>query len=148
MERVKKRNCELALFPLLIDVIFKKLQRLDQGDMSVHEYYQELQKGMLRCGVVEDPEDQMVRFYGGLRREIQYIVDYKEYDSIQLLFHLSMLAKKRIEGLPTAEEQHLCATTTSSTSQSVILFGHMDVHTSLHRRHTQCRTFGITGTQQ
>jgi hypothetical protein len=95
MERVKKRNCELALFPLLIDVIFKKLQRLDQGDMSVHEYYQELQKGMLRCGVVEDPEDQMVRFYGGLRREIQDIVDYKEYDSIQLLFHLSMLAKKK-----------------------------------------------------
>jgi hypothetical protein len=45
--------------------------------MSVQEYYQELQKGMLRCGVVEDPEDQMVRFYGGLRREIQDIVDYK-----------------------------------------------------------------------
>jgi hypothetical protein len=51
--------------------------------MSVQEHYQELQKGMLRCGVVEDPEDQMVRFYGGLRREIQDIVDYKEYHSIQ-----------------------------------------------------------------
>jgi hypothetical protein len=25
----------------------QKLQRLDQGDMSVQEYYQELQKGML-----------------------------------------------------------------------------------------------------
>jgi hypothetical protein len=54
----------------------KQLQRLDQGDMSVQEYYQELQKGMLQCGVVEDPEDQMVRFYGGLRWEIQDIVDY------------------------------------------------------------------------
>jgi hypothetical protein len=38
--------------------------------MSVQEYYQELQKGMLRYGVVEDQEDQMVRFYGGLRWEI------------------------------------------------------------------------------
>ncbi|XP_010221635.1 PREDICTED: uncharacterized protein LOC104575983 [Tinamus guttatus] len=76
----------------------KKLQRLDQGDMSVQEYYQELQKGMLRCGVVEDPEDQMVRFYGGLRREIQDIVDYKEYHSIQRLFHLSMLAEKELQG--------------------------------------------------
>jgi hypothetical protein len=31
----------------------------------VQEYYQELQKGMLRCGIVEDPEDKMVRFFGG-----------------------------------------------------------------------------------
>ena len=66
--------------------------------MSVQEYYQELQKGMLRCGVVEDPEDQMVRFYGGLRREIHDIVDYKEYHSIQRLFHLSMLAEKELQG--------------------------------------------------
>jgi hypothetical protein len=66
--------------------------------MSVQEYYQELQKGMLRCGVVEDPEDQMVRFYGGLRQEIQDIVDYKEYHSIQRLFHLSMLAEKELQG--------------------------------------------------
>jgi hypothetical protein len=64
----------------------------------VQEYYQELQKGMLRCGVVEDLEDQMVRFYGGLRREIQNIVDYKEYHSIQRLFHLSMLAEKELQG--------------------------------------------------
>jgi hypothetical protein len=66
--------------------------------MSVQEYYQELQKGMLRCGVVEDPEDQMVRFYGGLRREIQDIIDYKEYHSIQCLFHLSILVEKELQG--------------------------------------------------
>jgi hypothetical protein len=40
----------------------------------------------------------MVRFYGGLRREIQDIVDYKEYHSIQRLFHLSMLAEKEMQG--------------------------------------------------
>src|SRR5207244_11112916 len=39
-----------------------------------------------------------VRFYGGLRRDIQYIVDYKEYHSIQRLFHLSMLAEKELQG--------------------------------------------------
>jgi hypothetical protein len=42
----------------------KKLQRLDQGSMSVQEYYQELQKGMLRYGGAEENEDKMVRFYG------------------------------------------------------------------------------------
>jgi hypothetical protein len=40
----------------------------------------------------------MVRFYGGLRREIQDIVDYKEYHSIQRLVHLSMLAEKELQG--------------------------------------------------
>jgi hypothetical protein len=32
--------------------LHKKLQHLDQGDMSVQDYYGELQKGMLRAGVV------------------------------------------------------------------------------------------------
>ena len=56
--------------------LHKKLQRLEQGTMSVQDYYQELQKGMLRCGVVEDNEDVMVRFYGGLNRNIQDVIDY------------------------------------------------------------------------
>jgi len=76
----------------------KKLQRLDQGSTSVQDYYQELQKGMLRCVVVEDMEDKMVRFYGGLNQNIQDLVDYKEYDSIQHLFHLAMLTEKELQG--------------------------------------------------
>jgi hypothetical protein len=80
-----------------------------------------------------------------LRREIQDIVDYKEYHSIQRLFHISMLAEK-IAGSSTAEEQHLRATTATGASQGVILFWRTDVHTFLHQRHTQHRTFGITRT--
>jgi hypothetical protein len=57
----------------------KKLQHFDQVDISVQECYQELQKVMLHCGVVEDQKVQIVRFYGGLRHEIHDIVDYKEY---------------------------------------------------------------------
>jgi hypothetical protein len=68
--------------------------------MSVQEYYQDLQKGMLRCGVVEDQEDQIVRFYGGLQRKIQVIVDYKEYHSIQYLFQHAMLVGKELQGHP------------------------------------------------
>jgi hypothetical protein len=111
----------------------KKLKCFDQGDMSVQEYYKELQKGMLRCGVVEDQEDQIVRFYEGLWREIQDIVDYKEYHSIQCLFQLAMLAEKELQGhqqqrrnktftprqLPApakaAPSSSVCAATTSFT---------------------------------
>jgi hypothetical protein len=54
--------------------------------MSVQDYYVELQKGMIRVGVPEETEDKICRFYGGLRTEIQNIVDYKEYNTINHLF--------------------------------------------------------------
>jgi hypothetical protein len=44
----------------------KKLQRLDQGDVSVQDFYAELQKGMIRAGVHEEIEDKICHFYGGL----------------------------------------------------------------------------------
>jgi hypothetical protein len=49
--------------------------------MFVQEYFAELQKGMIRCGIVEDIEDKIVHFYGGLQHEIQDIVDYKEFNT-------------------------------------------------------------------
>jgi hypothetical protein len=76
--------------------LHKKLQRLDQGDMSVWDYYAELQKGMICAGVHEETEDKICRFYSGLRTEIQDIVDYKEYNTINRLFQLAMLAKKEL----------------------------------------------------
>jgi hypothetical protein len=30
--------------------------------MSIQEYFAELQKGMIRCGIVEDTEDKIVHF--------------------------------------------------------------------------------------
>jgi hypothetical protein len=51
---LKEEMCTRFVPPSYRRDLHKKLQRFDQGDMSVQEYYQELQKGMLRCGVVED----------------------------------------------------------------------------------------------
>jgi hypothetical protein len=48
----------------------KKLQRLDQGDMSLQDYYAELEKGMIHAGVHEETEDKIYHFYGGLRTKI------------------------------------------------------------------------------
>jgi hypothetical protein len=36
----------------------------------------------MRVGIVEGPEDSIVRFYVGLREEIQDIVDYKEFNTV------------------------------------------------------------------
>ena len=69
--------------------LLQKLQRLRQGKNSVEEYYQELQTGMTRCGIVEENEAMLARFMGGLNREIQTILEYKEYTNITRLFYLA-----------------------------------------------------------
>ena len=54
--------------------LLQKLQRLRQGKNSVEEYYQEIQTGMIRCGIVEDNEAMLACFMGGLNREIHTIL--------------------------------------------------------------------------
>jgi hypothetical protein len=76
----------------------KKLQRLDQGHMSVQDYYAELQKGMIHAGVHEETEDKICHFYEGLHTEIQVLIDYKDYNSVNHLFQLTMLAEKELQG--------------------------------------------------
>ena len=60
--------------------------RLEQGDKSVQDYYGELQKELMRYSVVEGNEDAICHFYSGLRHEIQDIVDYKEFNTVNQLF--------------------------------------------------------------
>jgi hypothetical protein len=76
----------------------KKLMCLEQGDKSVQDYYAELQKGLQHCGIVEGHEDALCRFYSGLRRDIQDIVDYKEFNTVNKLFQFAMLAEKELQG--------------------------------------------------
>jgi hypothetical protein len=78
--------------------LLNKLQRLKQGTHSVEEYYQELQIGMLRCGLFENNDAAMAHFLGGLNREIQDVLDYNEYNNITRLFHLACKAKCEVQG--------------------------------------------------
>src|SRR5215216_6334759 len=77
--------------------LLQKLQRLRQGKNSVEEYYQELQTGMIRCGIVEDNEAMLARFMGGLNREIQTIPSCLKREvqdhNITRLFHLACKAE-------------------------------------------------------
>jgi hypothetical protein len=40
------------------------MQRFQQGSQSDEDYYQELQKGMICCGILEEPDAAMARFRG------------------------------------------------------------------------------------
>ena len=78
--------------------LLHRLQQFRQGNKSVEEYYQELQTGMLHCGLVETEDAVVARFVGGLNREIQDILAYKEYNSIDRLFHLACKAEWEVQG--------------------------------------------------
>jgi hypothetical protein len=70
----------------------------DQGDKSVQDYYGELQKGLQHCKIVEGAEDAICHFYSGLRRDIQDILDYKDFDTVNKLFQFAMLVEKEVQG--------------------------------------------------
>jgi hypothetical protein len=71
----------------------KKLQRLDQGYMSVQDYYAELQKGMIRAGVHEETEDKICHFYGGCEMKFRILLTMK--NTILLIICSSLLCWQR-----------------------------------------------------
>lgn len=78
--------------------LLNKLQHLRQGNNTVEDYYQELQTGLLRCGLEETEDAKIAIFLGGLNRNIQDILDYKEYNSITRLFHLACKVEREVQG--------------------------------------------------
>ena len=52
---------------------------------------------MIRCGIVDENEAILARFMGGLNREIQTILEYKEYTNITRLFHLALKAEREVQ---------------------------------------------------
>jgi hypothetical protein len=94
--------------------LLNRLQQLRQGTKSVEEYYQELQMGMLRCNIEEDEEPAMARLTGGLNREIQDILAYKEYNNITRLFHLACKAEREVQGRHASVRTNFSAGKTTS----------------------------------
>jgi hypothetical protein len=97
-DELKDAMCDRFVPPSYHRELRKKLMRLDQGDKSVQDYYGELQKGLQRCKIVEGAEDSICHFYSGLRRDIQDILDYKDFDTVDKLFQFAMLAEKEVQG--------------------------------------------------
>jgi hypothetical protein len=91
-----------------------KLQRLKQGTHTVEEYYQELQTGILHCGLVENNDTAMACFLGGLNHEIQDVIDYKEYTNITHLFHLACKVEREVQGRHARTQANSFASRTTS----------------------------------
>jgi hypothetical protein len=51
---------------------------------------------MIHCGILEDNDAAMAHFRGGLNREIQDILDYKEYYDTTTLFEYACKAEREV----------------------------------------------------
>jgi hypothetical protein len=101
--------------------LLNKIQRFQQGSQSVEDYYQELQKGIIRCGILEEPDAAMARFRGGLNREIQDILDYKEYADMTQLFEFACKAEREVHGRRSRTYSNTFAGRNSSSSSAPAL---------------------------
>jgi hypothetical protein len=52
----------------------------------------------MRYGIVKGTKDPICHFFSGLRHDIQDIVDYKEFNTINQLFQLAMFVEKELQG--------------------------------------------------
>src|SRR3954469_26021462 len=106
---LKTAMCTRWVPPYYQRELLQKLQRLRQGKNLVEEYYQELQTGLIRCGLVEDNEAMLARFMGGLNKEIQTILEYKEYNTITRLFHLACKDEREVQDQQAATRPNFSA---------------------------------------
>src|SRR4051812_24502432 len=74
---------------------------------------------MVMCDLVETTEQMLARFFGGLNKDIQHILDYKEYNTITRLFHLACKAEREVQDrhTPWRRTNNFAGHTSSWTSR-------------------------------
>ncbi|GKV11019.1 hypothetical protein SLEP1_g22308 [Rubroshorea leprosula] len=77
--------------------LYKKLQGLRQGHRSVEEYYQEMEKAMIRANVEEDREATMVRFFQGLNPDIHDWVEMQHYVELEDMVHMAIIVERQLK---------------------------------------------------
>ncbi|XP_038978204.1 uncharacterized protein LOC120108619 [Phoenix dactylifera] len=77
--------------------LHRKLQRLVQGSMSVEDYYKEMEMAMIKANIEEDREATMVRFIGGLNKEVANVVELQHYVEMEELLHKAIKIEKQIK---------------------------------------------------
>ncbi|XP_031265672.1 uncharacterized protein LOC116124107 [Pistacia vera] len=77
--------------------LYRKLQGLVQGSMSVEDYYKEMEIAMIRANIEEDGETTMARFIAGLNKEIADMVELQHYVKMEELLHKAVKVEKKIK---------------------------------------------------
>ena len=77
--------------------LYRKLQRLVQGNKSVEDNDQEMEVAMIRANVEEDREATMERFLAGLNPEIANQVELREYVELDEMVHMAIKIEHQLK---------------------------------------------------
>ena len=77
--------------------LYKKLQKLRQGNHSVKEYYKEMKVAMTRANIEEDREATMARFLVGLNMHIQNVVELQHYVELEDMMHTVIKIENQVK---------------------------------------------------
>jgi hypothetical protein len=69
---------------------------------------------MLRCNLEEREDAAMIQFVADLNREIQDILEYKDYANITHSFHFACKAEREVQGCHASARTNFFAGRTSS----------------------------------
>ncbi|XP_066374965.1 uncharacterized protein [Miscanthus floridulus] len=151
--QVKAAISEFTDFALIWWREYKQKHPATQGSQSVEDYYQELQKGMIRCGLVEENDAAMARFRGGLNREIQDILDYKETKldirfSTRCPLHRPHPPLHHVSGQPLLQQRRMYMSTLDDADRYESLVVQRVLSTQVatpetNQRHTLFHTKGV-----
>ena len=72
-----------------------QLQRLIQGSKSVDEYYKEMELLLIKANIVEEEDQTMARFFGGLNKEIADVVDLQPYVDLEDLVNIAIKVERQ-----------------------------------------------------
>ena len=89
---------------------------------------------MIRCGLFETDDAAMACFRGGLNREIQDILDYKEYNYMTTLFAYACKAEREVQGRCSKPYSNSFAGRSPATSSAPTLPAPSTTSTTLHER--------------
>ncbi|KAL6200582.1 hypothetical protein ACLB2K_030363 [Fragaria x ananassa] len=76
---------------------FLKLHNIRQGSRSVDEFTEEFDLVTTMCGVIEEEEQTIARYLGGLRKEIQDVVVLQQYWSYNDVYKLAIEVEKQLK---------------------------------------------------
>ncbi|XP_043809768.1 uncharacterized protein LOC122723079 [Manihot esculenta] len=72
-----------------------QLQRLTQGSKSVDEYHKEMELLLIKANIVEEEDQTMARFFGGLNKEIADVVDLQPYVDLEDLVNIAIKVERQ-----------------------------------------------------
>jgi hypothetical protein len=74
---------------------------------------------MLRCNLEEIEDATMAQFFAGLNREIQDILEYKDYTNITCLFHFACKADREVQGCHASAKTNFSTGRTNSWQHNI-----------------------------